>query len=44
MASPILWRRSFVAPESQTLTLSYSIHSEAHVVASSIAVFEKDTT
>jgi hypothetical protein len=30
-----------VAPESHTLTLSYSIHSEAHVVASGIAVFEK---
>jgi len=31
-----------VAPESNTLTLSYSIHSGAHVAASGIAVFEKD--
>jgi len=31
-----------VTPDSHTLTLSYSIHSEAHVVASGIAVFEKD--
>jgi hypothetical protein len=31
-----------VAPESHTLTVSYSIHGEGHVVASGIAVFEKD--
>jgi hypothetical protein len=31
-----------VTPESRTLTLSYSIHSGAHVVAHGIAVFEKD--
>ena len=31
-----------VTPENHTLTVSYSIHSEAHVVASGIAVFEKD--
>jgi len=30
-----------VAPESNTLTLSYSIHSGAHVTASGIAVFER---
>ena len=31
-----------VAPENNTLTLSYSIHSGAHVAASGIAVFERD--
>jgi hypothetical protein len=31
-----------VTPERNTLTLSYSVHSEAHVVASGIAVFERD--
>jgi len=31
-----------VSPENNTLTLSYSVHSDAHVVASGIAVFEKD--
>ena len=31
-----------VTPENNTLTLSYSVHSEAHVVASGIAVFERD--
>ena len=31
-----------VAPERNTLTLSYSVHSEAHVTASGIAVFERD--
>jgi hypothetical protein len=31
-----------VAPETNTLTLSYSIHTGAHVVANGIAVFEKD--
>lgn len=31
-----------VAPDNSTLTLSYSVHSGDHVVASGIAVFEKD--
>jgi hypothetical protein len=31
-----------VAPERNTLTLSYSVHSAGHVVSSGIAVFEKN--
>ena len=37
-----LMETAIVAPGNNTLTLSYSIHTGTHVVASGIAIFEKD--
>jgi hypothetical protein len=37
-----LMEMAIVAPGNNTLTLSYSIHTGTHVVASGIAIFEKD--
>jgi len=39
---PTLMETVVVTPESHILTLSYSVHGEGHVVASGIAVFERD--